>query len=328
MARRPKANSHDNTVRNIFIGFAVIILIVGALLVWNNRSLSFAGTIDGERMPIEHLNFYQVQAWQALQWEGWPDGPQLEMWALEIGFDSLQVLHLVTGRAADFGLSVADVDAAEVDRRVAELDRDFVTRMGFNNRTFRQFIELQVLHELVFEHITGLVTVDEDEITEAFEQHVDENFTQFTQVMVHLIVVEEESQADAILAQIMGGADFTELMREHSVIFDEEYMFRDDAGDLIYAVDFDLTILFLEPGFILLAYDMEEGDVSDVLHMADSRFAIMEAVEVNQLRDMDEVEATFREEFRRRTEVEYFHDRLDQWREEADIVPNSRIIQW
>ena len=101
MARRPKANSHDNTIRNLTIGFIVIILIVGTALIWNNRSLSYAGTLDGSRMPIEHLNFYQNQAWETLVWQfGMAAGPETEEWAMNIAFESLLELHLTVNRAA------------------------------------------------------------------------------------------------------------------------------------------------------------------------------------------------------------------------------------
>ena len=333
MARRPRANSHDNTIRNIIIGFSVIILIVGALLIWNNRSLSYAGTINGERIPIEHLSFFQNQAWETLVWGGMPASPQTEAWAMELGFDSLLVLHVTAGRAAEFGLSLADVDAEEVESRINTIrmmhdrpDIDMIAAMGFSNASLRRFVELQVLHELVYQHLVETIAVDEEELAEAFEQYLEENFRDFAQVMVHLIVVEEESQADAIMNRILMGADFTELMREYSVIFD--HLPRDEDGQHIYAMDFDHTLLAFEPGFTLLAYDLEEGEISDILHMADGGFAIMEVVEINQIRDMDEVEASFREDYLSVLQEDYFLQRLEQWTEEADIVPNSRIIAW
>ena len=338
MAKKPKANSHDNTVKNMIISFCVIIFIVGTLLVWNNYTLSYAGTVDGERMPVTHLNFYQNQAWDTLLWQiGMMPGPETEEWAMEIAYDSLIELHLTASRAADFGFSLADVDADNVDERMDMLrlmherpDMDVFAAMGFSNRSFRRFVELQALHELVYEHIISMATVDEQEKQEAFEQFWAESFTHYTDVLVHLIEVETQDEANAVIARTLGGENFVDLMRELSVSFDEESLQYDDDGQPILTQNIEFSILaeWGEHEHIALAYGMEEGEISMPISIAGGNWVIFEVAEIFGLDEdeMVQLEEDFKHNHEMRTRDEYFRERFEEWKKEANIVPNGRVL--
>jgi len=335
MAKRPKANSHDNTIRNVIIGFTIVIAIIAAVIIWNNRSLSYAGTLDGERMPVEHLSFFQNQAWETLVWNfGMPEGPETAEWALEIAVENLLEMHLSVNRAADFGITMADVDADDVESNMEMIRMmyeradgfDIIAAMGFTNSSFRRFVEMQMLQTLLFQHISEMVTVSEDEFAEAFEQHLEENIVHITQVLAHMIVVEEESQADAIMNQILMGSNFIDLMREHSVIFDEEMLVIDEDGEHVYAHDVDWSPLAMQPELLARAYGMEIGDVSEVMPLDDGTFIIIEIADIVHHMDMDEFEADFRTNHEMQMQGEYFRERLEQWRETAEFVPNTRVL--
>jgi len=338
MARKPKANSHDHTIRNVIIGFSVIILIVGALLIWNNRSLSFAVTIDGERIPIEQFNFYHNQAWNTL-WEwGMMPGPETEAWTMEIAFESLVSLHLTSARASEFGFSLADVDADEVTEEMEFLrmilqthEGDIIPRLGFTDAAFRQFVELRMLQGLVHEHITSLVEVDEEELEQVFEDFWEENHMHFTEILVHTITVETRAEADELHSRIVNSNEsFVELMREYSNTFNEEVLPLDDAGNPILAENIHASILGQwGQEHIELAHDMEVGDVSEVLSIAGGSWVIFEVAEVNPTLDgLDrlELEINVKAEHEAELRNAYFHERFELWRENADIVPNDRIL--
>jgi hypothetical protein len=316
------------------MGFAVIILIIGGLLVWNNRSLSFAGTIDGDRMPIEHFNFYRNQAWQTLVFSfGWPNDDETEAWATASGFERLTELHLTTRRAAEFGFSVADVDADEVQEHMELLrtmleapDFDAIAALGFTNTSFREFVELQMLHELVYRHITDLVTIDEEEMAEAFEQHLIDSFMEMNQVLVYMIEVETQERADALLRALLVGDDFVELMREHSVAFDEDMLELDEVGQPILTMDVFHTPLAWDEELLEVAYALEIGEISGILELPTGNFAIVQAVEINEIMTREMMEAEFMPMHEERLRDEYFRERLGQWAEEAEIVQNNRIF--
>jgi len=337
MARRPKANSHDNTIRNMIIGFLVVILIIGGLLIWNNRALSYAGTVDGVRMPIEHFNFYQNQAWETLVfWSGMPDNAETAAWAMEIGFEGLVELHLTAIRAAEFGLSLADVDPDEVresmDAIRAMYERpeiDMIAALGFSNASFRRFVELQVLHGLVHEHVIGLATLDEEEMAEAFEQHMLEidTIARMNEVLVHWIEVETEELANTLHGMILVNPDnFTEYMREHTLGFDEDALELDDAGEPILTINVDHTPIAWDSDTHNIPYAMEVGDISGVIQLLTDTFAIFEVVEINEVMTRDEMEMEFIPFYEEHIQNMYFRERVEQWIEEANVVLNERVF--
>jgi hypothetical protein len=335
MARKPRANSHDNTIRNMIIGFCVIILIAGGLLVWNNQSLSYAGTLNGERMPVQHLNFFQNQAWEDLVFfHGWPPGPETEAWAMQFAYESLLELHLTTARAEEFGFSLADVSADEIDARLAVIrmmherpDVDIFAHMGFSDRGLRRFAHLQGLHDLVRQEIMSRVLIDDADLASALEEHLEANFMQFIDVMVHTIQVETREQADTVLELIEEGADFTDLMREFSITFHEELLPLDEDGQPIFAVNVDFSDLAMwAPEYLELAYEMEIGETSDALSIAGGSWIIFEVADIVEAMDMDDFEENFKIHHENQLRDEYFREILEGWRSAANIAANSRVL--
>jgi len=201
--------------------------------------LEYAGTINGQGIPIAHFNFLYNQTYETLLFSlaepRHVDGSEFESefmvvfdvvempdiarfmaiddellitpfqklaWAaelemelvqmgidpdfmalsVELAFDAAVELHLVASRAADFGLSVADVDPHSMEMRLYTLQVtlehphfDKVAALGFTDEALRQFAELQSLFWLVYHHIADLVVVTDEELEQAFEQHLYEN---------------------------------------------------------------------------------------------------------------------------------------------------------
>ena len=174
---------------------------------------TYAGTVDGIGMPMAQLNFFTNQALDMLFfWGGaMPDefatepvylenlSPQdwmqttvvefdhmeymaLMEQAMEMAFDILAEFHLVVNRADEFGISLDDMDDADFERRIAierlmiydPPHRNFFETFGFTDETFRQFVEMRVLHDMVFEHIASLAQITEEELAQAFELFLEE----------------------------------------------------------------------------------------------------------------------------------------------------------
>ena len=337
MAKKPRANSHDKTTRNIIIGFCTIILIVGAVLMWNNRALSYAGTVDGERMPISHLQFYQNQAWRQLTWD-WgvnPHDPWTVELALQIGFDNLVEFNVVVNRAAEFGLSLADVDAQQVEDRIAEyrmfhdMDDEIIRTLGFSSASYRRFIEMRILYDMVQEHVGNLLVVTEDALAAAYEQHLEDSFLFLTEVSVHVIETHTREQAEGMLAQIMEGADFVDLMRASSISYDPNNQQIGPDGEIIESINVLFTSLDREEDLehIMMIYSMEEGEMSDILELSNGHFAIFEVVDVNPvIEDFEAFEEAVRNNHEAQWRFDYFRERLDAWMENVEVVRNTRVV--
>jgi len=336
MAKKPKANSHDKTIRNVIIGFGVLVLILAAILVWNNRSLSYAGTVDGERMSLPQLSFHQNEAWGMLLEEQWgmtPDQGTFDL-AMLIGFESLVDFYVTIGRAADFGLSLADVDAEQVDSRIEfyqmiynDHEFDIVTSLGFTDATFRRFVELRELQDLVYRHVTELLVITEDALEVAYERHMEEIFFFLKDVLVHIIDVASLEDAENVLAQIEDGADFVDLMRTHSISYSPHNQQEGPDGQIIETINARSTSLAEDDDLLRIAYGMEEGEVSDIIELPNGNFAIFEIVTINEMiDDYEAFEAAVRANQERDLRDGYFRERLQTWRSEADIVRNARVV--
>ena len=183
----------------IIIGiFAMLMALVGCVGSGEPRGdahSSYAGTIDGNDMPMAQLNFYANQIWEMLVfWGGanpdevvtepvWIEDVSPQDWmqitvveidptehmelmeqATEMAFDILVELHLVANRADELDISLDDIDDADFERCVAikrlmiydPPHRNLFETFGFTDETFRQFVELQMLYDMVFEHIGNI----------------------------------------------------------------------------------------------------------------------------------------------------------------------------
>ena len=334
MARKPKANSHDKTIRNMIIGFGAIVLIIAAVLIWNNRDLSYAGTVDGERMSFSQLQFEQNQAWwMLLDWGMMPDNDTADF-ALQIGFENLVDLYVTINRAANFGLSLADVDVEDIENRIAwyqmmfnNEDFDVIASLGFNNTTFRRFIEMRVLQDLVYEHVTEQLEVREDALDAAYEAHLEENFFFLRDFLVHIIDTESIEDAEDILEQLEAGVDFVDLMRAHSFTYDPNNQEVADDGTITETRNARLTTLQDNDGHLRMVYGMEEGEISGIIELEHGIFSIVEVVTINEMvADYEVFEANFRAQQEGQWRDEYFRERLQGWRDEAEVVRNTRVV--
>ena len=334
MARKPKANSQNTTIRNVAIIFCTFILIVGALLIWNNRSLSFAGTVNNERMPIEHLHFFWNEAHEMLAWEfGGVGGPEFDAFAMEIGFEGLVELNLAMLQAEALGITLNEEDMEEVAQR-AEFyravntrgDFDGIAAMGFSNASFMRFVEMRVLNDKVFEHFAGLLEVTEEELEAAYEEFFTENYFNLRNVFIHIIEVEQEGLANNIWNELIMGTNFLELMREHSIVYDPENLPVDEDGEVIENVNILGTNLVEDMNQVAIAYAMEPGMVSTVIEIPNGNFVIFEVVHVEDVVDREQLEIDFKANHEETLRAEFFRDQLSTWRENAEITPNRRIF--
>jgi len=324
MARRPKANSHDNTIRNVIIGFTVVILIVGGFLIWNNQARSYAGTIDGVRMPVEHFNFFQHEAWEWLILNNMPNDEETGMWAIEHGLERLLELHLAVTHAGQFNLSMANVDQDAVREEAVFLREvshrqgvDMIAAMGFTNSSLRRFVEMKTLEDLVREHVMDLAVIDPADQADAFNDYVQESLSRLNQVMIRMIEFEDEQMADTMFGMLLANPDnFEEYMEEYSVSFDPDNM----------VMSIDQTQLAWHPETLEQAHAMEIGDLSGVVGLVMGGYGIFEVVDIIPLMTIEELEEEFIPLYENHIRANHFREMVQEWIDEADILFNERVL--
>ena len=131
----------------------------------DSQSGDYAVVIDGIGVPKSHFNFYLNRAHDAFLIHPemvTSNDPNAQ--AIEISLDAIIEMHVVTRRAADFGMSIADVDADDVQAHLdffrtilaGSGDTDPIADMGFTDDEFREFLSLAALHGLMAQEIDEL----------------------------------------------------------------------------------------------------------------------------------------------------------------------------
>jgi len=337
MAKKPRAHDQSATTRKVLIIFSAVIIIAAAALIWNNRSLSYAGTLDGQRLPLAQFEFF-ANSWMEELWQmGIGDSPDL---AISMAWSDLVDMHLTVNQASALGVVLTDEDFVRVDEIIERNNSiytietpqgsvNLLTEWGFSNASFRRFVEMMVLQGKVFDYVTSYVTVDEAEFQAAFEEFLDEHYLDIRAVLVNYIEVESQDHANFVFSQFVQGIEFVQLMREHSLYYDPEFLMVDEEGNTVEWIDIRATAIGMDFEQLLAAYAMEIGEVSPITELANGNFAFFEVVDIEDM-DRDELESFFRFEFEGGFEgskrTEYFNNTLLIWRQDANIAQNSRIF--
>jgi len=328
MAKKPKANSQNNTIRGIVIALSAVIIVIGALLVWNNRSVSFAGTINGERVPVAQLNVFHQNWIDQIHFEwGIPVTPDIADMAREWAWGELVDIWIISNQADSLGIILSADDLLEVDEIVdaynAFFGREHLRAWGFTNASLRRFAERLVLQDRVRARVLEDVVINEDELAEAFENFLVEHALELQSVYIYYIEVTSAEMADQLMMQIFTGASIVELMREHSVAYNPLALPVDEDGELIERINALDTPL--NPEQIGIVYAMGIGTLSDVQMLDNGNFALFQVVDVEEA-DRDMVFEFFHEDFTAAAQNELLENNMLIWRAQTNVVQNSRVL--
>ena len=187
----------------------------------------------------------------------------------------LQALQRLAGREVLFeeaekrGIVVSD---QESEARFQELLAEFLDSQAMTEEQFassleanggswdvfleesRKSVHEQMIADAVRDDVVGPLTVSHDQIVAFFEENRS-NYESEEQVRASHILLETEEDAQAVLADLEGGADFAELAQERST-----GPSGSSGGDLGWFVSGQMV-----PPFEEAAFALEEGEISGVV---------------------------------------------------------------
>ena len=267
-----QSRKKDNSIKTAVIIFAAFIVVVGTLLVINNRSLSYAGTVNGTRIPVEHLRFQFNQNMEIMMQEMFQFGLQAldaesEAWAWENAFYALLDLNVVVAQADALGVRLSSDDIAEA-RAEADVIRanmtfdgiDQISQMGFSRSSFYRFIETIFLYTNISRHVgenfgTPLTA---EELAEAYAVFMEGNMDDFMTPFLYMLEVESVELAEQLHNMVIMGTPIEEIIAANSVLTVHDEV----VTGAVSIFDTNATWAILE-----MALASPEGTLSDVVEM-------------------------------------------------------------
>ena len=318
MAKKNTSRKRDNTLKGAIIGLLIFVVAVGTALAINAHSLSFIGTLDGQRIPMSHFHFQRYSVQTNLGDNIWFMD---ELSIAEITFESLVEFYNTAARADSLGvyLSADDISAA---RTTADNIRqefiniygsDQISAMGFSRSGFYSFIEKLTLATMVADHIVENVVVDEAEVQQAYEDFLIENAQDFIEPFVFMAEFDTMEEAlDAQMQVITQGVDIAEFV---AVSRGEE-----DANLIESRSLADYPVTQEQWNFAL---QLSPGMMGEIEQNLEGRYFIYQLDQhVEEIPGFD----IFAEWHLNNAGTEVMRNYVDVWLNQADVQQNSRIF--
>ncbi|MCL2575203.1 MAG: SurA N-terminal domain-containing protein [Defluviitaleaceae bacterium] len=315
MAKNHQATRKDNSIKIAVIIFIAFIVIVGAALFINNRSLSWVASVDGERIPMAHF-WYQYDRTAEQLWEfAWMLQPgDVE----EIALGGLVDLYAVTARADEFGveltreqIDMARSDATAIRAHMMIDGDDIIRQMGFTRSSFYSFVEMMALYSAVYDTIASRREVTEQEFIDGIAAYIEENAQEYRNPFAHIVETETEEEAEVLRERILAGESITDIMLE----------LNEEANTT--SVHVSNTNFFAETWEE--AHFMNEGDISLVVPLANGMFGVYQIERI----EYDEIdEEAVRETVEAQVRHAHFREFANMWAEQAEVVRNTRVLPY
>jgi parvulin-like peptidyl-prolyl isomerase len=230
--------------------------------------------VNGTEISKEELDQLIAQAKKgyAAQKQQFPKAGTPEYQSLQTQYVAYLVeLEEFRQEAEELGIEVTnkDVDAAEQDLIKSRFDgkrADYVNALeaqGFTTEQYREkALAVSALSKKIFDAVTKDVAVTDEEIVQYYTQNQSQYGTPESRDVRHILVAEKagdevdfaasKAKADAIYAQLQGGADFAALAKAES----EDPGSKDTGGKL--TISRGQTV----PEFDKISFELDKGELS------------------------------------------------------------------
>lgn len=253
-------------------------------------------------------------------------------------FQSIQtqyVAYLVQGvelhqKAEELGIEVTpkDLSKAEddlIESRFAGKETDYVKALaaqGFTRDQYRaSALELSVISKKIFDAVTKDLDVTQEEIVEYYTQNQSSYGTPESRDVRHILIAEKgkdgnvdfaasKAKADAVYAQLAGGADFAALAKAES----QDPGSKDAGGKL--TISRGQTV----PEFDKISFELDKGEISKPVKTQYGYHVIEAVSDVRKATtsSIDTVKAAIRAQLLQAKRNEVMQKWVDDLRDEYD----------
>ena len=282
--------------------------LAGALVVlWGclaDEANPWVATVDGEEIRAAEL-----QRMLEERFEADPEAPRGDVLTAELS--RLIDERVALNQATRLGVAVNDV---EVEDRIRLVHGE---GFGLADRPYREAVRRQMLIDrTAFVELAPRIRVPESTLADYFEKHRDE-LGQPERVRIRQIVVEDGAKAARLRKELVGGADFEALAREHSLAPESDH-----GGALPPFARGEMPAVFDR------AFDLEAGELSDVFESPHGYHIFLT---VERLPEQKAELAELRDELMARLTHERLQELRPAWQRNltrsAEITVNERLLE-
>jgi foldase protein PrsA len=185
----------------------------------------------------------------------------------------------------------------------------YLKQQGFDRESFETLVQEQLIMNHFKEKLTSHIKVTDEEV----KKYYDDNKAMFElpapEIRASHILVDTESEAKRLLAEIKNGADFDELAKEHS----KDPGSKELRGDLGYFAKGKMV-----PEFERAAFALKPGEISDVVK-SEHGYHIIKVTGERTSVSYDDAKDYIRYNLENSKKEEEFAKSLDKWEKQSKI---------
>lgn len=308
---------------------ALVLLAVAALAacgeVTGTGDPNVAATVNGSEVTIaeveERFEQAKKQPQVAQQLAEDPDGRYGKEIQAQI-LSQLVVAQLLEQWADELGVEASDEEVE--DERTALIEQmggeeafdSAVKESGLSEKEVTETIRQRVLQNKITEEVAGDAEVTDEEIAAFYEENKATRFG--SKARARHILVKTKPEADRILKQLKGGADFAKIAKTEST----------DPGSGAKGGDLgEFGPGQMVPAFEEAVFSSEVGEITGPVK-TEFGFHIIEVTEKTDGPELEEVSDEIRDELQEGAKGELLQKRLQERTKEAEVTVNPRFGTW
>ncbi len=230
---------------------------------------------------------------------------------------------ILMAESGKLGITVSE---AEINDQINKIVGEYPDSDTFNSRmkeenidipSWKKEIEYQIMLDKLVKAVAGSdIVVTPEEVRKYYDEHLDQ-YNYPTRVRAFQIMLETKEQAQTILDEIKGGADFSELAKTYSISPDSE-----KGGDLGFFSEDEMP-----PSFSVV-FTMKPGDLSGVVESEYGfhLFKIIDRREAKML-SLEEARPEIEEKLKRLKSEEKYGAWFEQIRKDKKIEVNPSVLE-
>ena len=277
------------------------LLLAGVLAL---TACGSGGTADTVVLKIDNhdITKYEYMVYLYTTTQSFVSAAGEDVWNLD--FDGQTADELVEERTISTLHSVlaAEEAAAAAKQFLATVDADALKKMEVDEEKLVPLMEASYLYSLVYDSIASECAVDETDMADYYAEQKDQISSDYTELKVATILVDDEETANEVAKRAKDGEDFASLFKEYDV--DPKVQSGEESGETTMYQSYMLSNFGLTEA-------PEVGKVVGPIKMDESKYFIIKTLE-KTVPTEEEVKEKAETGYKDKIQTEYAEARIDE----------------